>query len=91
MEEAIELANDTEFGLQDSAITPDITKALRTAYDIEAGGVVINSCGAFRPGNIPFGGFKKSGIGRESLVSIIEKMTEEKTIIISGINKNKCL
>jgi len=44
---------------------------------------VINGSGAFRPGNVPFGGAKQSGIGRESIVDTVQEMTEGKTIVIN--------
>jgi len=47
-------------------------------------GVVINGSGAFRPGNVPFGGNKQSGIGRESIVDTVHEMTAEKTIVINN-------
>jgi acyl-CoA reductase-like NAD-dependent aldehyde dehydrogenase len=61
----------------------NVHHALRIAHQLEAGGVVINASGAFRPGNVPFGGFKQSGIGRESIVETVLEMTEEKTIVIN--------
>jgi acyl-CoA reductase-like NAD-dependent aldehyde dehydrogenase len=89
LEEAIAVANGTGFGLQSAIMTENITDAMRFALAVEAGGVVINSCGAFRPGNVPFGGFKKSGVGRESLMTSIEEMTEEKTVVISGVSTGR--
>jgi len=50
---------------------------------LDVGGVVINASGAFRPGNVPFGGNKQSGIGRESIVDTVLEMTSEKTIVIN--------
>ena len=55
------------------------TTRSRIAHQLEVGGVVINGAGAFRPGNVPFGGSKQSGIGRESIVDTVLEMTEEKT------------
>jgi acyl-CoA reductase-like NAD-dependent aldehyde dehydrogenase len=84
MEGAIKMANDSEFGLQASVFSENIHNAIRVAHQLEAGGVVINGSGAFRPGNVPFGGFKQSGIGRESIVDTVLDMTEEKTIVINN-------
>ena len=56
----------------------------RVAHRLEVGGVVINGAGAFRPGNVPFGGSKQSGIGRESIVDTVLEMTEAKTIVINN-------
>ena len=84
MESAVKMANDSEFGLQASVFSENIHNALRVAHQLEAGGVVINGPGSFRPGNVPFGGFKQSGIGRESIVDTVLDMTEEKTIVINN-------
>ena len=82
VEEAIRMANDSPYGLQSSVFSTNISCALKIAHRLEVGGVVINGTGAFRPGNVPFGGAKQSGIGRESIVSTIREMTEEKTIVV---------
>lgn len=84
MDGAIKMANDCDFGLQASVFSENIHNAMRVAHKLEAGGVVINGSGAFRPGNVPFGGFKQSGIGRESIVDTVLDMTEEKTIVINN-------
>lgn len=63
-EEAIELANDTTFGLAAAVFTENIRQAARVAADIDAGSVWINEYGVTSQA-VPFGGFKQSGIGRE--------------------------
>jgi acyl-CoA reductase-like NAD-dependent aldehyde dehydrogenase len=83
VEEAIRVANDSPFGLQATVFSTNISSALKVAHRLEVGGVVINAPGAFRPGNVPFGGAKQSGIGRESIVETVREMTEEKTIVIN--------
>lgn len=80
---AIAMANDSLYGLQASVFSENIHKALRIAHQLDVGGVVINASGAFRPGNVPFGGNKQSGIGRESIVDTVLEMTSEKTIVIN--------
>jgi acyl-CoA reductase-like NAD-dependent aldehyde dehydrogenase len=84
---AVRIANDTPYGLQSSVFSENLNNALSVAHQLEVGGVVINGSGAFRPGNIPFGGFKQSGIGRESIVETVRDMTEETTIVINGALK----
>jgi acyl-CoA reductase-like NAD-dependent aldehyde dehydrogenase len=81
---AIEMANDSLYGLQSTVFSSNISNALKIAHRLEVGGVVINGSGAFRPGNVPFGGSKQSGIGRESIVDTVQEMTEEKTIVINN-------
>lgn len=82
-ESAVAIANDSPYGLQSSVFSENLHNALSVAHRLEVGGVVINGSGAFRPGNIPFGGFKQSGIGRESIVETVLDMTEETTIVIN--------
>jgi succinate-semialdehyde dehydrogenase/glutarate-semialdehyde dehydrogenase len=62
--EAVEIANNTQYGLGSQVFTKDRAKALRVAKQLEAGNVDINGVGHFRPTN-PFGGYKQSGMGRE--------------------------
>ena len=78
-EEAIALANGTEYGLAASIWTQDDVRAKRVAAKIESGIVWVN-CWNVRDLNTPFGGVKKSGIGREGGVRALEFFTEEKTI-----------
>jgi acyl-CoA reductase-like NAD-dependent aldehyde dehydrogenase len=84
VDEAVALANDSQYGLQSTVFSESIHHALSIAHRLEVGGVVINGTGAFRPGNVPFGGAKQSGIGRESIVDTVLEMTEEKTIVINN-------
>lgn len=84
LDAAVAMANDSAYGLQASVFSSNISNALRIAHRLEVGGVVINGSGAFRPGNVPFGGAKQSGIGRESIVDTVLEMTEEKTIVINN-------
>jgi acyl-CoA reductase-like NAD-dependent aldehyde dehydrogenase len=86
---AVRIANDSPYGLQSSVFSENLNNALSVAHRLEVGGVVINGSGAFRPGNIPFGGFKQSGIGRESIVETVQDMTEETTIVINGALKTR--
>jgi len=83
VEDAVRLANDSQFGLQASVFSQNIHDAIRVAHQLEAGGVMINASSAFRPGNVPFGGVKQSGLGRESIVETVLDMTELKTIVVN--------
>jgi aldehyde dehydrogenase (NAD+) len=78
-EEMIELANDVDFGLAASVVTDDLDAAHRAARDIEAGNIWINQHNDF-PAGQPFGGYKQSGIGRETARETIEAYTQTKTI-----------
>ena len=82
-EEAINIANDTEFGLAAGIFTKDISKALQAVHQLEAGFVQVNQYQVFRP-SMPFGGFKHSGIGKEaSSNAMIDHFTREKTVLIN--------
>jgi glyceraldehyde-3-phosphate dehydrogenase (NADP+) len=80
---AIRMANDTPYGLQASVFSENIHNALGVAHRLDVGGVVINGPGSFRPGNVPFGGFKQSGIGRESITNTILEMSHETAIVLN--------
>lgn len=77
-EEAIAIANDTEYGLAAFVQTEDADKAMRVARQLKAGMVHINGAG-MAPGS-PFGGYKKSGVGREGGTFGLEEFLEVKTI-----------
>ncbi|MBO4225274.1 aldehyde dehydrogenase [Bradyrhizobium neotropicale] len=80
LDELAALANDTIYGLSASIWTRDISIAYKLAKKIRAGTVTINS-GSITGPNLPFGGFKQSGWGRENGVEGIESFTELKTVI----------
>ncbi|KAF1933651.1 putative aldehyde dehydrogenase [Didymella exigua CBS 183.55] len=81
-EEAIKLANDTSFGLAAYIFTASIPRALRIAKHLDAGNVNINTTQTLGP-NVPFGGFKESGIGREGGRQGLMNYVEAKTISIN--------
>lgn len=79
-EEAIKIANDTEYGLDASIFTKDLNRAYKLASKIKAGSVIINDTTRVRFDNLPFGGVKKSGIGREGVKYTMLEMSETKII-----------
>ena len=83
LDEAIDVANDTEYGLQAGVFTSDYASAMRCANEIEAGTVFVNKQSTFRTDNMPFGGLKNSGIGKEGIKYAVEEMTKTKLI---GLN-----
>ena len=84
-EEALALANDTKFGLGASVFTNDMKKAVYFSDEFEAGSVVINGSSYFRSFEMPFGGYKKSGIGTEGVYSTFNELTKLKCVILKGI------
>ena len=81
-DEVIEMANDSEYGLGGAVFTNDINRAIRISRAIETGRVWINTYNAI-PEGAPFGGYKKSGIGRETHKVILEHYTQMKNILIN--------
>ena len=79
--EAIGMVNASEYGLQASIFTRDIQKAFRAAREVEVGGFLINDVPQFRADQMPYGGVKLSGTGREGPRYAMEEMTERKLIV----------
>lgn len=86
VDEAIALANDSDFGLGAGLFTRDVTKAMRFARDAEAGNVHINWSPLWRADFMPYGGLKGSGYGKEGPRYAVESMTEMKTVVFHGID-----
>lgn len=82
VEEAIEVANDTVYGLASAVWTTDLSKAHRVAKGIKAGTVWINTAGQYDP-SVSFGGYKQSGFGRELGAHSIETYTQTKSVWVS--------
>ncbi|EAU00182.1 aldehyde dehydrogenase family protein [Campylobacter curvus] len=85
-EELLKMVNDSEYGLGGGIFTQDITKALRVARSMETGRVWINTYNQI-PAGSPFGGYKNSGIGRETHKIILEHYTQMKNIMIDLTGK----
>ncbi len=83
LDEAIEKANGTEYGLQAGVFTQDITKAMRAARELEFGGVTLNEAPTFRADQMPYGGVKESGNTREGPKFAVAEMTEPRMIVIN--------
>jgi aldehyde dehydrogenase (NAD+) len=75
-------ANATNFGLMAGVFTQDINKALRVASDFDSGMVGVN-CVSTMMLNVPFGGTKESGSGRECGIAALRAFTEPKTIMVN--------
>jgi len=80
--EALAVANDTDLALDAAVFTSDYDRALRVAEDVDAGAVRINGPPSHGIGDVPFGGNKDSGIGREGIAASIEAMLRTKSIIL---------
>ena len=84
-EEAVEIANSSVFGLSGSVFSRNINTAMKVAYKMECGGMVINGCSFFRSCEMPFGGYKMSGIGNEGIACSLEEVTQLKTIVLKNV------
>lgn len=82
-DEALNLVNASVYGLQAGIFTSDLNKALRAFEEIEAGGVLVNQVPTFRVENMPYGGVKESGFGREGVRYAMEDMTELRSLIVN--------
>src|SRR3990172_5710678 len=80
LEEAIQRANDVEYGLQAGIFTTDLQTAFRAATGLHCGGVMINDSTDYRIDGMPFGGVKGSGLGREGIQFALQEMTEPKVV-----------
>ena len=81
-DDALEIVNDSAFGLQAGLFTSDLNKAMRAWDRLEVGGVVVGDVSSFRVDNMPYGGVKDSGLGREGIRYAIEDMTEIRLLVI---------
>ncbi len=85
IEQAIELANDTKYGLGSGIITKDISLGMKVARKLRAGNVVVNGQTFYRNLLTPFGGAKESGVGREGQTQTLLAMTEIKNIVVKNM------
>src|SRR3990172_1636260 len=81
-DEALKEVNRGLYGLQAGVFTNDMARALRAYETLEVGGVVINDIPTYRMDNMPYGGVKMSGFGREGLKYAIEEMTEPRLLVL---------
>ncbi|MEN3313716.1 MAG: hypothetical protein V7645_3045 [Actinomycetota bacterium] len=82
IDEAIELANATRYGLQAGIFTASLDNALRAAQELEFGGVTVNEAPTFRSDQMPYGGVKDSGNTREGPHYAVREMTEERLVVV---------
>ena len=82
LDQAIRLADDTEFGLSAGVFTQDIDAAMRFAREVDCGNIHINSAPSWRTDLMPYGGLKGSGMGKEGPKYAIQEMTEMKSVVI---------
>ncbi|HEV2680296.1 MAG TPA: aldehyde dehydrogenase family protein, partial [Rhodanobacter sp.] len=79
---AIAMVNDSDYGLQAGVFTDSLDHAMRAWNELEQGGVIVNDVPSFRVDNMPYGGIKLSGLGREGVRYAIEDMTELRLLVM---------
>ena len=82
-DEALRRANDSPYGLQAGVFTRDATRLFHAFEELEVGGVIAGDIPSFRIDNMPYGGIKESGLGREGLRYAIEDMTEPRLLVMN--------
>ncbi|MEY4311955.1 MAG: hypothetical protein RLZZ571_725 [Actinomycetota bacterium] len=86
LDEGIAVVNDSIFGLQTGVFTHDIQKAFHAHRELEVGGVIIGDVPTFRSDQMPYGGVKASGVGKEGLRYAMQDFTHERILVLSGID-----
>ena len=84
-DDALKSVNDSKYGLQAGVFTNDINRAMEAHRTLEVGGVIVNDVSAFRADQMPYGGSKDSGVGREGLRFAMEEMTEQRIMVLSHV------
>ena len=85
IDEAIEIANSSRYGLSGCIFSANMKTAMKVARSLECGSVVINGASFFRSFEMPFGGYKYSGIGTEGVLSTFNEVTLLKTVVLKDI------
>lgn len=84
-DQAVQEVNNTSYGLQAGVFTYDVRRIFQAHRDIQVGGVIVNDVSAFRADQMPYGGTKESGRGREGLRWAMQEMTEPKILVVSDV------
>ena len=82
-DEAIRKTNNSVYGLQAGVFTSNLALAMKAAREIECGGIIINDTAYFKVNNMPYGGLKRSGFGKEGGKYAVKEMTDEKLVIFT--------
>lgn len=86
VDEAFGAVNRSRYGLQAGVFTHDLQVAFRAHRELEVGGVVIGDVPSYRADQMPYGGVKDSGVGREGVRSAMEDLTYERVLVLSGVD-----
>jgi acyl-CoA reductase-like NAD-dependent aldehyde dehydrogenase len=86
VDEAFAAVNDSKYGLQAGVFTHNLQHAFRAHRELEVGGVVIGDAPSFRADQMPYGGAKASGVGREGVKYAMADYTYERVLVLTGID-----
>ncbi|WP_394617667.1 aldehyde dehydrogenase family protein [Lentzea sp. JNUCC 0626] len=85
VEEAFDRVNASRYGLQAGLFTTDVRLAFRAAQRLQVGGVIVGDVPSYRADQMPYGGVKESGIGREGLRAAMDDLTEQRVLVLTGL------
>jgi aldehyde dehydrogenase (NAD+) len=85
VEEAFDRVNASRYGLQAGLFTTDVRLAFRAAQRLQVGGVIVGDVPSYRADQMPYGGVKESGVGREGLRAAMEDLTEPRVLVLTGL------
>ncbi|MEU4686242.1 aldehyde dehydrogenase family protein [Streptomyces xinghaiensis] len=83
---AFSAANDSQYGLQAGVFTHDVRTAFRAHRELEVGGVIIGDVPSYRADQMPYGGTKQSGVGREGVRFAMDDYTYERVMVLTGLD-----
>ncbi|MEV6901971.1 aldehyde dehydrogenase family protein [Amycolatopsis sp. NPDC051372] len=86
VDEAFAAVNDSAYGLQTGVFTSDVQLAFHASAELEVGGVIIGDVPSYRADQMPYGGVKGSGVGREGVLSAMNDLTEERVTVFTGVD-----
>ena len=85
IEEAIEISNNSQYGLSSGILTKDMKKAMKFALEVDSGACVVGGNGNYRLTQQPFNGHKMSGVGSEGTMYTLHEMVKVKTIVLKDV------
>ncbi|MDJ0383821.1 aldehyde dehydrogenase family protein [Streptomyces sp. G-G2] len=86
VDEAFAAVNDSKFGLQTGVFTRNIQTAFRAHRELEVGGVIVGDAPSYRADQMPYGGVKQSGVGREGVRYAMDDYTYERVLVLTGLD-----
>ena len=86
LDEGLARIDDSAYGLQAGVFTRDLTTAFRAHAELQVGGVIVGDVPTFRADQMPYGGTKGSGVGREGLAAAMADLTQERVLVLCGVS-----